>query len=74
MTLKITWEQVNARRLERQFLVAPAEAGTPVADVVRAMLAAHAQVLSAAEVSVGVRGTGTTRGTYARRSGRSVRW
>ncbi|GCB46325.1 hypothetical protein SNL152K_3623 [Streptomyces sp. NL15-2K] len=62
MTLKITWEQVNARRLERQFLVAPAEAGTPVADVVRAMLAAHAQVLSAAEVSVGVRGTGTTRG------------
>ncbi|PAZ11708.1 hypothetical protein CLM62_34475 [Streptomyces sp. SA15] len=61
MTLNLTWAQASARRLERQFLVAPAQAGTPVADVVGAMLAAHAQVLSAAEVSVGVRGTGTTR-------------
>jgi hypothetical protein len=34
---------------------------TPVVDVVAAMLAAHAQVLSAAEVSVGVRAAGRTR-------------
>ncbi|WP_217241171.1 winged helix DNA-binding domain-containing protein [Streptomyces sp. AC555_RSS877] len=61
MTVTITWDQASARRLERQFLTTPAERGTPTADIVGAMLAAHAQVLSAAEVSVGVRGTGTTR-------------
>jgi hypothetical protein len=61
MTLRITWEQASARRLERQFLAAPAATGMPVAEVVGAMLAAHAQVLSAAEVSVGVRAPGTTR-------------
>lgn len=61
MTLRITWGRASARRLERQFLDTPAETGTPVADVVSAMLAAHAQVLSAAEVSVGVRAAGRTR-------------
>ncbi len=61
MTVTITWDQASARRLERQFLTTPAERGTPAADIVGAMLAVHAQVLSAAEVSVGVRGTGTTR-------------
>ncbi|KMS68108.1 hypothetical protein ACM01_40130 [Streptomyces viridochromogenes] len=57
----ITWDQASARRMERQFLARPAERGTPVADVVGAMLGAHAQVLSAAEVSVGVRSAGVTR-------------
>lgn len=61
MTLEISWNEASARRLERQFLATPAEPGTAVADVVDAMLAAHAQVLSAAEVSVGVRAAGTTR-------------
>ncbi|MDH6624807.1 hypothetical protein M2271_002611 [Streptomyces sp. LBL] len=61
MTSRITWEQASTRRLERQFLAIPAKNGTVVADVVGAMLAAHAQVLSAAEVSVGVRADGTTR-------------
>ncbi|MGW1746327.1 winged helix DNA-binding domain-containing protein [Streptomyces sp. NPDC002092] len=61
MTLRISWNEASARRLERQFLANPAEPGTAVADVVDAMLAAHAQVLSAAEVSVGVRTAGTTR-------------
>ncbi|MGW2572245.1 winged helix DNA-binding domain-containing protein [Streptomyces sp. NPDC001537] len=61
MTLRISWNEASARRLERQFLANPAEPGTSVADVVDAMLAAHAQVLSAAEVSVGVRTAGTTR-------------
>jgi hypothetical protein len=56
-----TWDRASARRLERQYLREPAAAGTPVADVVGAMLGAHAQVLSAAELSVGVRGTGITR-------------
>jgi hypothetical protein len=58
---KITWGEASARRMERQFLTRPAEDGTPVAKVVGAMLGAHAQVLSAAEVSVGVRATGVTR-------------
>ncbi|MET9897555.1 winged helix DNA-binding domain-containing protein [Streptomyces sp. NPDC006446] len=61
MTLRITWDEASARRLERQFLSVPARAGTPVAEVVGAMLGAHAQVLSAAEVSVGVRAEGVTR-------------
>ncbi|MFF1677351.1 winged helix DNA-binding domain-containing protein [Streptomyces sp. NPDC058256] len=61
MTVKITWDEVSARRLERQFLTVPAKTGTPVAEVVGAMLGAHAQVLSAAEVSVGVRADGVTR-------------
>ncbi|MFJ8635898.1 winged helix DNA-binding domain-containing protein [Streptomyces sp. NPDC093568] len=57
----VTWDEASARRLERQFLSRPAGAGTPVAGVVGAMLGAHAQVLSAAEVSVGVRAEGATR-------------
>lgn len=61
MTLRITWDEASARRMERQFLAVPAKAGTPVAEVVGAMLGAHAQVLSAAEVSVGVRADRVTR-------------
>ncbi|KOG32959.1 winged helix DNA-binding domain-containing protein [Streptomyces resistomycificus] len=61
MTVRITWDQASARRLERQFLATPAEGATAASEIVGAMLAAHAQVLSAAEVSIGVRGTGTTR-------------
>ncbi|WP_367321063.1 winged helix DNA-binding domain-containing protein [Streptomyces sp. HUAS ZL42] len=63
MTVRITWDRASARRFERQFLATPVAAGTPtaVADVVGAMCGAHAQVLSAAEVSVGVRADGVTR-------------
>ncbi|MEV1079023.1 winged helix DNA-binding domain-containing protein [Streptomyces sp. NPDC050211] len=61
MTLRISWDAASARRLERQFLANPAEAGGNVAAVVSAMLGAHAQVLSAAELSVGVRTVGVTR-------------
>ncbi len=61
MTLRISWHEASARRLERQFLANPAKAGRDVASVVSAMLGAHAQVLSAAEVSVGVRTVGVTR-------------
>ncbi|MGW6542739.1 winged helix DNA-binding domain-containing protein [Streptomyces massasporeus] len=60
-TRKITWDAASARRAERQFLAGPAETGTPVAEVAGAMLGAHAQVLSAAEVSVGMRADGVTR-------------
>ncbi|GDY63141.1 hypothetical protein SAV14893_025340 [Streptomyces avermitilis] len=61
MTLKITWDEASARRMQRQFLADPAPAGSAVAEVVGAMLGAHAQVLSAAELSVGIRAEGVTR-------------
>lgn len=73
-TVRITWDAANARRAERQFPAGPAPAGNPaagpvsgggtgggtgtVADIVTAMRGAHAQVLSAAEVSIGMRAAG----------------
>ncbi|WP_329335202.1 winged helix DNA-binding domain-containing protein [Streptomyces sp. NBC_00663] len=61
MTTSITWDQASARRLERQFLAISAPEDVPAAEVVAAMLGAHAQVMSAAELSVGVRSTALTR-------------
>ncbi|MFJ3666115.1 winged helix DNA-binding domain-containing protein [Streptomyces sp. NPDC090106] len=61
MTVRITWEQAAARRLERQFLATSANGSVAPADVAAAMLGAHAQVLSAAELSVGLRSEGLTR-------------
>ncbi|MFD9599364.1 winged helix DNA-binding domain-containing protein [Streptomyces sp. NPDC059970] len=58
-TATVTWTGANARRMERQGLAAPVHL-TP-ADAVGALPAAHAQVLSAAELSVGLRTTGATR-------------
>ncbi|MEU3887431.1 winged helix DNA-binding domain-containing protein [Streptomyces sp. NPDC029041] len=58
---RITWDAASARRARRQFLTGPAPTGTPVAEVVGAMLGAHAQVLSAAELSVGMRTDAATR-------------
>ncbi|MGH8893780.1 MAG: winged helix DNA-binding domain-containing protein [Actinomycetes bacterium] len=55
-----TWAQACARRLERQALSVPSPDARP-ADVVHAMCAAHAQVLTAAEWSVGLRIAGATR-------------
>lgn len=58
----ISWGAANARRMERQFLGSPAKPGEAgPAQVVDAMLAAQAQVMSAAELSVGLRMDGATR-------------
>ncbi|MEU5371924.1 winged helix DNA-binding domain-containing protein [Streptomyces sp. NPDC005951] len=60
----VTWDGANARRLARQHLHPDAAAASPFAepgDAVAAMLGAHTQVLSAAELSVGLRGDGMTR-------------
>ncbi|MGB2570907.1 winged helix DNA-binding domain-containing protein [Micromonospora citrea] len=57
---RLSWSDVCARRLERHGLSATAPGSTPV-DVVAAMCGAHAQVLSAAEVSIGLRVPGATR-------------
>jgi Winged helix DNA-binding domain len=72
--IRLTWQQVCARRLERHGLWRPAgaEAELPpgadaVADVVSAMCGAHAQVASAAELSIGLRVPGATR-THVRQA------
>ncbi|MFD3791127.1 winged helix DNA-binding domain-containing protein [Streptomyces cyaneofuscatus] len=56
----VTWPEANARRLARQYLSGPAPGLSP-AEAVGAMLGTHAQVLSAAELSVGLRGADLTR-------------
>ncbi|WP_406383648.1 winged helix DNA-binding domain-containing protein [Streptomyces sp. NBC_01618] len=58
-TATVTWTAANARRMARQGLTAPGRLAP--ADVVGTLPAAHAQVLSAAELSVGLRTTGVTR-------------
>lgn len=55
----MTWAQVCARRLARHGLSAPLP-GAP-ADVAAAVAGTHAQVLSAAELSIGLRLAGVTR-------------
>ncbi|MER6131213.1 winged helix DNA-binding domain-containing protein [Streptomyces sp. NPDC001815] len=61
MTSRITWDEASARRYGRQLLRTPAQSGTSVAEVVSTLLATHAQVLSAAELSVALRLDGSTR-------------
>ncbi|WP_020390690.1 winged helix DNA-binding domain-containing protein [Kribbella catacumbae] len=57
--LELSWESVVARRMARHHLSVPSAGGA--ADVVRAMAGAHAQVLSAGEISVALRLEGATR-------------
>lgn len=56
----LTWADINARRLARTASTEPrTDAG--VADIAGALCGAHAQVLSAAELSIGRRIVGATR-------------
>ncbi|WP_130797468.1 winged helix DNA-binding domain-containing protein [Streptomyces otsuchiensis] len=62
----VAWSEVTARRLARHRLDAPAPvseatASERIADVVAAMCGAHAQIMSAAEVSVALRVDGVDR-------------
>jgi len=57
---RLSWTQVCARRLDRHALSAPSQDARP-ADIVGTMCGAHAQVLSAAELSIGLRLVGVTR-------------
>ncbi|MDP9869818.1 MULTISPECIES: winged helix DNA-binding domain-containing protein [Streptosporangium] len=61
----LSWSEVCARRLERHALSVPSRDARP-ADVVAAMCGAHAQVLSAAELSIGLRVAGLTRADVRR--------
>ena len=56
----LTWSDVTARRMERNWLSHPARDQGP-AEVAAVMCGAHAQVLSAAELSIGRRIAGATR-------------
>lgn len=56
----MTWGSVTARRLQRHGLATPLEGGQ-VAGAVAAMCGAHAQILTAAELSIGLRLEGVTR-------------
>jgi hypothetical protein len=56
----LSWPEVCARRMGRHALDG-ATAGSTPADIASAMCGAHAQVLSAAELSIGLRLTGGTR-------------
>ncbi|MER7504528.1 winged helix DNA-binding domain-containing protein [Nonomuraea pusilla] len=58
--VELSWEQVSARRLERAGLGARRRASAPAA-VAAAMCGVHAQVMSAAELSLGLRAPGLTR-------------
>ena len=66
MTLKrtplasLTWREVTARRMARHALTEPASDLGP-ADIAGVLCGAHAQVLSAAELSIGRRIAGATR-------------
>lgn len=57
---RLSWAEVCARRLERHALADPAHGARP-AEIVAAICGAHAQVLSAAEWSIGLRIAGITR-------------
>jgi hypothetical protein len=56
----LTWQEVWGRRLARHALLAAAPQERLV-EVVRAVCGIHAQIMSAAELSVGIRVAGTTR-------------
>ncbi|MBA2554466.1 MAG: winged helix DNA-binding domain-containing protein [Geodermatophilaceae bacterium] len=56
----LSWAEVCTRRLDRHQLISPRRGGSP-ADAVAAMCGAHAQMPSAAELSIGLRCGGVSR-------------
>jgi Winged helix DNA-binding domain len=56
---RLSWDDVRARRLTRHALAAPST--TSPAEIVAAICGAHAQLMSAAELALGLRGTTLTR-------------
>jgi hypothetical protein len=62
---RLTWSGVIARRMLRHGLIEPATGTTP-AEIAGVLCGAHAQVLSAAELSIGRRIAGATRADVRR--------
>jgi uncharacterized protein YukE len=63
MTDELPWSAANVRRLQRHALLPPAATGTDPAAIAAVICGAHAQVLSAAELSLAVRIQEATRTT-----------
>lgn len=61
--MRVGWSEVLARRLARHGLIRPFVGGTQTAveEAVSAMVGAHAQIMSAAEMSIGLRVENATR-------------
>ncbi|HJV15651.1 MAG TPA: winged helix DNA-binding domain-containing protein [Propionibacteriaceae bacterium] len=64
--MTVSWPVANARRLQRHALLPPAPSGTDPAQIAAVICGAHAQVLSAAELSIALRIQGATRATVRR--------
>ncbi|TDD29257.1 winged helix DNA-binding domain-containing protein [Actinomadura sp. KC06] len=64
MTVQMSWEDVCARRLERHALSVPSKDGC--AEVAAGMGGVHAQVMTAAELGIGLRMDGVTRADVRR--------
>jgi uncharacterized protein YukE len=62
---RLTWTEAGARRLERHGLAAPLWNASP-ADVAATICGAHAQILSAGELSIGLRLADVTRSDVQR--------
>jgi hypothetical protein len=63
MAQEVSWSAANVRRLQRHALHPPASSGEDPAEIAAVICGAHAQVLSAAELSLAVRIEGATRAT-----------
>jgi Winged helix DNA-binding domain len=60
---EVSWWSANLRRLQRHALLPPAPLDTDPAQIAAVICGAHAQVLSAAELSIALRIRGATRAT-----------
>jgi DNA glycosylase AlkZ-like len=69
MTQEISWPAASVRRMRRHALLRPAAPETNPSHIAAAICGAHAQVLSAAELSIALRIQGATRQTV-----RSALW
>ena len=63
MTDEVSWSTANVRRLQRHALLTPAPSSTDPAGIAAVICGAHAQVLSAAELSIALRIQGANRAT-----------
>jgi uncharacterized protein YukE len=63
---QVSWSAANVRRLQRHALLTPAPSGTHPAEIAAVVCGAHAQVLSAAELSIAQRIQEATRTTVRR--------
>jgi Winged helix DNA-binding domain len=64
--MDVSWSAANVRRLQRHTLLPPGPSGTDPAQIAAVICGAHAQVLSAAELSIALRIEGATRATVQR--------